>query len=90
MERLVNSRLTWFLERNILLSDVQSGHRTVEDVTCLEADIKNAVNTKEYLLKAVFLDIEKVYDMVRRKGIRVMMHYLGIGVEKFAWVSINR
>ena len=54
------------MEKGGKLTPFQSGFRvgrgTMDPVMCLEAEIKKALSNKESVI-AVFLDIEKAYDM---------------------------
>ena len=65
LDKLLNKRLYWFLETNNFLPTEQSGFRkgrsTLDNLICLESDIRHAILNKQFLT-AVFLDIEKAYD----------------------------
>ena len=60
LERMINLRLTWFLESNNLLSNLQTGFRakrsTIDQLVRIETLIE-----KEHLV-AVLFDLEKAYD----------------------------
>ena len=75
MERMVNTRLLWYLENNNLLTHHQSGFRkgrsTKDHILNLES-INKAYSNKESML-TTFLDIEKAYDMIWRKGIIIKL-----------------
>ncbi|KAL2088359.1 hypothetical protein ACEWY4_015258 [Coilia grayii] len=89
MERLVSGRLMYFVEEKGLLARCQSGFRkgrnTIDSVVCLEHEIRKAQIHKETLV-AVFLDVEKAYDMLWVEGLLIKMHLLGIGGNIFNWV----
>ena len=89
MERLVNERLMYFVEEKGLLSRYQSGFRkgrnTIDSVLCLENEIRKAQIHKETVV-AVFLDVEKAYDMLWVRGLLIKLHMLGIGGNLFNWV----
>lgn len=72
MERLVNKRLTYFLETNSLISNNQSGFRryrsTADNLVTLEHHIKEGFCRKQDTL-AVFFDMEKAYDTTWRRVI---------------------
>ena len=65
LDKLLNKRLYWFLETNNFLPIEQSGFRrgrsTIDNLICLESEIRHAILNKQFLT-AVFLDIEKAYD----------------------------
>jgi ribonuclease HI len=72
MERMVNSRLMWYLEVNHILTPNQSGFRkrrsTVDQLVRLESLIREAFVKKQHVV-AVFFDIEKAYDTTWKYGI---------------------
>jgi len=72
MEKMVNKRLTWFLEKNGFLSEYQFGFRknrsTADCTVILESEIQKAFEKKEHLV-AVSCDLEKAYDTAWRRGI---------------------
>lgn len=72
LEKMINYRLRWFLERHHLLSDYQSGfrrlHSTYDHLINLQRDICDAFTNQQHLI-AICLDIEKAYDMVWRQRI---------------------
>ena len=72
MERMVNNRLTWYLERNNLLSPIQSGFRsnrnTMDNIIRLENAIQSTLRHGEFLV-VVTLDLEKAYDLMWVKGL---------------------
>ena len=54
MERMVKQRLMWFMERNSILTPLQSGFRknrsTVDQLLRLETDIQKGLVNKEYTI----------------------------------------
>ena len=90
MERMINNRLNWFLEKHALFSQHQSGfrkgRRTVDHLIRLENDINKGICNKECTL-AIFLDIEKAYDMVWKKGIIINLAKLGVGSRYINWIN---
>ena len=78
MERMVNDRLGWTLERESLISEYQCGFRrgrsTLDHLVRFETFLRNAFIRKQHAV-AVFFDLEKAYDTTWRYGI---MHDLGI------------
>ena len=72
LERMINLRLTWFLESNNLLSNLQTGFRAqksiIDQIVCKETLIREAFIKKEHLI-AVLFDLEKAYDTTWPWGI---------------------
>ena len=71
-ERMVNNRLTWFLESNGVLTELQSGFRkgrsTTDQLVRLESFVREAFVRGEHAV-AVFFDLEKAYDTTWKYGI---------------------
>ena len=80
LERLVNNRLLYVLEKQRIINPYQSGFRrkrcTHDNTTILEHDIKQALTNKQSVL-TVFLDMHKAYDMAWRRGILEKLYELG-------------
>lgn len=72
LQKIVNHRLTWYLEKNHLLSNSQSGFRkcrsTMDNILTLTCEIYKAFENKQSLT-AVFFDLHKAYDMTWRYSI---------------------
>ena len=72
MEKMINNRLTWYLEKNQILSPSQSGSRknksTLDSLTSLENQIKKGFERKKVTV-AVYFDIQKAYDTTWRYNI---------------------
>ncbi|GBM79038.1 putative RNA-directed DNA polymerase from transposon BS [Araneus ventricosus] len=72
LERMVNSRLVYELEKHECISPLQSGFRrgrsTVDNLVLLETEMRNAFVRRNYLV-AIFFDLEKAYDRAWRYGI---------------------
>ncbi|XP_076546328.1 uncharacterized protein LOC143305685 [Osmia lignaria lignaria] len=83
LERIINFRLRWFLERNNLLTDNQfgsrTGHSTISHLVSLETRIREAFANKQHVL-AVSLDIEKACDMVWRYKILLNLKEMGLRI----------
>ena len=81
LERMINKRLTWFLESNNHISQFQSGfrsdHSTTDNLVRLETFIRYAFIKKEHV-EAVFFYLEKAYDTTWRYGISKDIHKLGL------------
>ena len=90
MEKVISNRLYSVLEENELFNINQSGFRknrgTMDHFICLSEDVRKSLSTRQFTL-GVFLDIEKAYDMVWRKGILFKLHKMHIGGKIFNWIN---
>lgn len=81
MERMINKRLTHYLESNDLLSNFQCGFRkgrsTLDHLVRLETYIRDAFINKQHAV-AVFFDLEKAYDTTWKYGIMRDLHHMGL------------
>jgi ribonuclease HI len=89
MEKLVTVRLNWYMEKNELFNKYQSGFRnnrnTYEHLFRLQNDILNSINNKSKTI-AVFLDINKAYDMLWREGLLYKLQQLHINGKMYNWI----
>lgn len=80
-EKMVSTRLTFYLESKNLLSNNQFGFRqaysTMHPISRLFSKISEAFNKKQIVI-AVFFDLEKAYDTTWRHGLIMNLHKLGI------------
>ena len=80
MERLVTDRLVWILEKNDILNNNQFGFRknrsTLDSVLKLQDYIHKALHVGKLVL-AVFIDLEKAYDIVYHKILITKFRELG-------------
>lgn len=90
METMIGQRLTNHLEKNELLAATQSGFRqnrsTIDQIVRLETEIKSAFMKGECLL-AIFLDLEKAFDLMWSKGVILKLHEYGITNRMIKWIS---
>ena len=81
VERMVNERLVWYLEKNGLLAKQQCGYRanrsTVDHLIRLETFIRDAFIQNQHLV-AVFFDLQKAYDTTWKHGIQQDLHDMGL------------
>ena len=67
IERMINTRLVWFLEKNNILTKYQSGFRkgrtTTDQLIRLESFIRDSLVKGNHVV-AVFFYLEKAYDTV--------------------------
>ena len=72
IERMINSRIAWFLESNGLLSNIKyrfrQGKSTVDYLVRFETFIRIAVAKKEHAV-SIFFYLEKAYDTTWKYGI---------------------
>lgn len=65
LEKIINKRLMWYLEKNNFINKAQCGFRkgrsTIDHLTTLGTDIQEALVDKKYHI-SVYLDLEKAYD----------------------------
>lgn len=89
MERMITSRLTYEIENRGLVTPHQSGFRkgrtTMDSLLCLESEIRKAQINKEVVI-AVFIDVEKAYDMLWKEGLLIKLKNMGIRGRIYNWV----
>jgi len=77
MERMVNNRLAWYLERNKTITSTQSGCRkgrpTADQLVRLESFAREAFIQKQHAT-AIFFDLEKACDTTWKFGILKDLH----------------
>ncbi len=80
-EKMVNTRLVYFLEKGGWLSKSQCGfrkfHSTTDSLLRLESAICDAYACRQHQV-AVFFDLEKAYDTAWRFGILKALHSYGL------------
>ena len=84
MEKLINNRLIWYLEKYQILSNMQTGFRrgrnTVDQIVKLQDAIIRQQQNKGHLL-AVFVDFEKAFDMVWKMDFSLNLNGLELTAE---------
>ena len=90
MERLINTRLTWYLEEKQILDANQAGfrqHRSTEDqIAYIAQKIEDGFQAKKHTL-AVWVDMEKAFDRVWRDGLRIKLKQNGVSGKMNKWIS---
>ncbi|GBL95332.1 putative RNA-directed DNA polymerase from transposon BS [Araneus ventricosus] len=80
LERMVNARLVFQLEKQGCIPPLQSGFRrgrsTFDNIVHLETQIRNAFMRRNHLV-SIFFDVEKAYDRTWRHGILRKLYNLG-------------
>ena len=78
---MINCRLTWYLETNGLITNMQTGFRkirgTIDHLIRLETFIREAFIRKQHLT-AVFFDLEKAYDNTWKYDIMQDLYDFGL------------
>ena len=89
MERIINSRLVWFLEKYNILCAEQSGFRPGRSVTDntlkLQNDVIKAFVKKQFVC-AVFMDLEGAFDAVRHSKLISILQATGIKGRMLRWI----
>ena len=89
-ERLIATRLNWFMEKNKLFNPNQSGFRKnrkcLDQIMRLQSNIEDSLNHKLYTV-GIFLDFSKAYDMLWSEGLIHKMIKLNIGGNMFQWIK---
>ena len=80
-ERIINKRLIYFLERNNIITEHQSGFRanrsTADQLIRLETWVREGFVNCEHVV-TVFFDLEKAYDTTWKHGIMIDLHEAGL------------
>ena len=81
LERMVNNRLMWFLEKTHKLSPQQYGFRqgrnTIDPIAAITTDILNGFKQNK-TTTAIFFDFEKAFDTINRQTITTNLRHMGI------------
>jgi len=90
LEKMVVRRLKWYLEFHGLLDLKQSGfrvrRRTTDHILRLHDAVQKALANKHNIV-AVFIDIEKAYDMVNKTVLLFKLLKLGINGEMWRFIQ---
>ena len=89
-ERMVNSRLYWWLETTEMLSRNQAGfragQRTTDQLFRMSQRILDGFQKRQHTT-AVFVDLKQAYDRVWRKGLLLKMKTAGICGNLYEWIK---
>ena len=81
MEKLINVRLSWFLEHRNIFTPAQCGFRknrsTLDHLVTFDTVVRAAFKQRHHV-GAVFFDLEAAYDTAWRHGILLKAHRCGI------------
>ena len=90
MEKLVTNRLTYFVEKNNILNNIQCGFRkgrsTLDHIIRLQDAINKYNNNKGYTV-GVFIDFQSAFDMMWRSGLLIKLKNLGITGNIFSFIK---
>ena len=89
-ERMINTRLYWYLEESGFINKNQAGFRagfrTEDQLFRLSQRILDGFQRKEHTT-AVFVDLQQAYDRVWRKGLLLKMRDAGIHGKLYNWIK---
>ena len=89
-ERMINSRLTWWLETSGCLHPNQAGfragQRTEDQLFRLSQKVLDGFQKKQHTA-AVFVDLKQAYDRVWRKGLYQKLMNSGIQGKMYRWLK---
>ena len=90
LERMVNNRLSWYLEDEKILCQEQAGFRqnrsTEDQVTYIAQSIEDGLQDKKHTL-AVWVDLEKAFDKVWKEGLKLKLKRCGVSGNMYRWIS---
>jgi hypothetical protein len=92
MERIINKRLSWLLEKNGKRLKKQAGFRkgrsTMDKIISLDHYIRHGFNQPKSLNNyTVFLDISKAFDSTWIQGLLYKLNNIGITGNILRWIS---
>ena len=90
MERMVNKRLMWYLERNKILMDEQAGFRqfrsTEDQIAYIAHTIEDGYQRQQHTA-TVWVDMEKAFNKVWKKGLVLQLMQAGVSHNMLEWVE---
>jgi len=90
MERMIATRLNWYMEKKQLFNPNQTGFRknksTLDQIMRLQSDIQSSINQSKYTV-GIFLDISKAYDMLWKDGLLHKISKMNIDQNLFNWIK---
>lgn len=89
-EKMVNSRLVWFLEKEHVISDWQFGFRrnrsTLDPLSYFSRHVQEALDSRRQTI-GVFFDLAKAYDTAWRQGILQQLADWGLRGSMFKFIQ---
>ena len=90
LERIINARLTWFLESEQLLAPQQAGfrehHCTENQTTYLAQEIEDGFQQSKQTM-AIWIDLQKAFDKVWTDGLLLKLKKCRIGGNMYKWIK---
>ena len=90
LERIINSRLMYYLEKNHLLSDEQAGFRkcrsTEDQITYIAQKVEDAFQEKKQTI-VVWVDMEKAFDKVWNLGLQLKLKRKKVTHNMYTWIK---
>ena len=90
MERMVNKRLMWYLERNKILMDEQAGFRqfrsTEDQIAYIAQTIEDGYQRQQHTA-TVWVDMEKASNKVWKKGLVLQLMQAGVSHNLLKWIE---
>ena len=90
MEKMINARLYWWLEKTKTLNPNQAGFRqgrqTIDQLIRLTQQVADGFQDGEHTA-AVFVDLQQAYDHVWKQGLLFKMQKLGIQGNMYHWIK---
>ena len=81
LERMINTRFIWYLEKSRILDRSQCGfrkhHKTNDHLVSLERYLRDAFAQKQQAV-GLFFDLEKAYETIWQYGIIRVLHRVGL------------
>lgn len=89
-ERLITTRLAWYLEKEKIFNRNQSAYRknrcTIDHLIRLQDSINKSINTNRHTI-AIFFDFSKAFDMIWKNGLLHKLQKLGISGRMEKWIE---
>jgi ribonuclease HI/exonuclease III len=90
MERMVTSRLTWFVEKNHHINNIQAGFRrarcTIDQLSRLQDEAHRSISTGG-TTQAILLDFSKAFDLLWREGLLHKLRKIGLQGQLYQWID---
>ena len=90
MERMINARLYWWLEKSKTINPNQAGFRsgrqTIDQLIRLTQQVADGFQDGEHTA-AVFVDLQQAYDHVWKQGLLFKMQKLEIQGNMYHWIK---